>query len=55
MFLLFFLIFVFIFTVFQNILVAGISLSLVIVFLVIYQVISDKKMLGTKILFSLFG
>ena len=48
MFILFFLVFTLIFTVFENILIAGISLLLVILSLMIYQVISKKKILGKK-------
>jgi len=48
MFILFFLVFTLIFTVFENILIASISLLLVLLFLMIYQVISKKKMLGKK-------
>ncbi len=48
MFILFFLVFTLIFTVFENILIAGISLLLVLLFLMIYQVISKKKILGKK-------
>jgi uncharacterized membrane protein len=36
--------------VFENILIAGISLLLVLLFLMIYQVISKKKILGKKAL-----
>lgn len=55
MFLLFFLIFVLIFTLFENIAIAGISLVLVCVFVVAYQLISRKEILGKKIYLSLLG
>jgi len=55
MFVLFFLIFILMFTALENILIAGISLLLVFIFLVIYQFVSKKKILGKKLLWSLAG
>lgn len=55
MFLIFFLIFVLMFTIFENILIAGISLLLIGVWLVIYQLISKKKILNQKMIYSLLG
>ncbi len=55
MFVLFFLIFILMFTAFENIFIAGISLLLVFVFLVIYQFVSKKKILCKKLLCSLAG
>lgn len=48
MFLLYFLVFTLIFTIFENILLAGISLLLVFAGLLMYQKISKKKMLSWK-------
>ncbi len=50
MFLLFFLVFTLIFTLFENILIASISLVLVFVFLLIYQYLSKKKIVLQKII-----
>ena len=55
MFLLFFLVFTLVFTVFENILIAGISLLLVFIFLVVYQLISKKEILGRQLFLSLLG
>jgi|GEM_PF-1717945 len=55
MFLLFFLVFTLIFTIFENVSIAGISLFLVFVTLLIYQLISKKEILGRQIIFSLLG
>lgn len=55
MFFICFLIFTLVFTVFQNIQIAGISLALALVVLTIYQFVSGKKMLKRKIIISLFG
>ena len=53
MFLLFFLVFILVFTIFGNIVFASISLVLVFVFLIIYQVISKKKILGKNLVLSI--
>ena len=55
MFLIYFLVFILLFTVFENITLAGISLALVMVWLVIYQSVSGKKILSRQMSFSLFG
>ena len=55
MFLLFFLIFVLIFTTFENILFASIILICIFIWLLIYQFISKKKILGKKLIRSLVG
>ena len=55
MFLIYFLGFTLIFTVFENISLAGISLMLVVVFLMIYQVIRRKKIFNKKMVWSLVG
>jgi len=55
MFLIFFLVFTFIFTVFENVALAGIFLVLVCILLGICQLISSKKILSRQILLSLFA
>ena len=55
MFLIYFLGFTLIFTVFENISLAGISFVLVVVFLAIYQMISGKKIFTKKMMWSLVG
>ncbi len=55
MFLIYFLMFVLVFTVFQNVLIAGSSLLLVLVWLVIYQFISKKEILSRQMVRSLLG
>lgn len=55
MFLLFFLVFTLIFTMFENILLASISLLLVFIFVMIYQLISKKKILSKKMIYSIIG
>jgi hypothetical protein len=55
MFLIYFLGFTLIFTVFENISLAGISFILVVIFLVIYQLVSGKKIFTKKMMWSLVG
>ncbi|MCX6824334.1 MAG: hypothetical protein NT085_04360, partial [candidate division SR1 bacterium] len=55
MFFLFFLVFTLIFTIFENITIASISLFLVGVILLIYQFISKKEILSKKLFISLVG
>ncbi len=55
MFFVYFLVFILVFTVFENVLFAGIFLVLVIIWLTIYQLISGKKILSRQMLLSLFG
>jgi hypothetical protein len=55
MFLIYFLGFTLIFTVFENISLAGILFVLVVLFLVIYQMIGGKKIFTKKMMWSLVG
>jgi hypothetical protein len=55
MFLIYFLWFTLIFTVFESISLAGISFVLVVLFLVIYQMIVGKKIFTKKMMWSLVG
>ncbi len=53
MFLTLFLVFTLIFTLFENILIASISLLLVSLFLMLYQYVSKKKLLSTKMIWMI--
>lgn len=55
MFLIYFLVFTLMFTIFENVLLASISLLLVFVILLIYQFISKKEILGKKMIYSIVG
>jgi len=55
MFLLFFLVFTLIFTIFENISIAIISLLLMLIGLMTYQLVSKKKTLSNKLTIMLFG
>lgn len=55
MFLLFFLIFILVFTIFENIALASISLALAVIVLIIYQSVSGKKILGKSAFITVSG